>query len=82
MLSYIISGSRSIILLDYSGPAINVPANEIHYSFDLLNSNFRVPAVDTYYNCKLFKLPEFQSKQHIVKVSFFYVRMLNEVLFV
>jgi len=57
-----------MILLDYSGSTTNVPANETRYSFDLLNSNFSLPAVDTYYNCKLFKLPEFQSKQHIVKV--------------
>jgi len=72
MLSYVISGSRSMILLDYSGPATNAPANETHFFFDLLNSNFSLPTADTYYNCKLFKLPEFQSKQHIVKVGWLF----------
>ena len=77
-----ISGSRSIILLDYNANATNAPANETHYSFDLLNNNFSVPAVDTYYNCKLFKLPEFQSKQHIVNVGWFCLKVMSEVLFV
>jgi len=69
-----------MILLDYSGPATRVPANETHYSFDLLNSNVSVPAADTYYNCKLFKLPEFQSKQHIVKVGWVCLNRLGSLV--
>ena len=48
---------------------IMFPEGETHMSFDLLNDNFHVPSQDTYYNCRLHKLPTFTEKHHLVKVS-------------
>jgi len=45
--------------------------NETHMSFDLLNNNFTIPPDNTYYNCRLLKLPDFGSKQHLLKVRDF-----------
>ncbi|XP_078495984.1 DBH-like monooxygenase protein 1 homolog [Ciona intestinalis] len=61
-------GSRSVILLE-SRVLRPVPANEQHQHFDLSNEGIQVPAVDTYYNCRLFKLPDFTKKHHIVRVE-------------
>jgi len=50
------------------------PDGEEHESFDLTNDRFALPAVDTYYNCRLHKLPEIKGKHHLVKVSLLYIR--------
>ena len=69
---YCISGVRSLILLGLSGGGeSNFPDGEsaTHLTFDLLNDNFEIPAETTYYNCRLLKIPDFNQKQHVVKVS-------------
>jgi len=67
-LLYTKTGSKSILLLDQSGSAANAPDGETYNSFELLNNNFSLPAEDTYYNCRLFQLPTFSTKQHLVRV--------------
>lgn len=63
-------GVKSLLLLEPTKSDESVfPDGETHQSFDLLNENFHVPAEKTYYNCRMHKIPEFSSKQHLVKVS-------------
>jgi len=64
------SGSKSMLLLSESGSVLSTPPGETHSSFELLNNNFSVPAMETYYNCRLLEFPSFSSKQHLVQVSF------------
>ncbi|CAK8671832.1 unnamed protein product [Clavelina lepadiformis] len=63
-------GVKSMYLLDVAkSDEIMFPEGETHMSFDLLNDNFHVPSQDTYYNCRLHKLPTFTEKHHLVKVE-------------
>jgi len=67
-----------MILLESAGTGgNNFPEGEeeTHEYFDCLNEEFEVPAERTYYNCKLFKIPEFTKKQHMVKVKNHIVRI-------
>ncbi|XP_078483159.1 DBH-like monooxygenase protein 1 isoform X1 [Ciona intestinalis] len=38
-------------------------------TFDFANSGFALPAVDTYYSCRLLAFPTLSSKHHIVKIE-------------
>jgi len=60
-----------MLILDESGSASDVPIGERHMAFDLLNDKFKVPAVSTYCNCRLFQLPKLDQKHHLVKVFCF-----------
>lgn len=37
--------------------------------YDVLNNNFHVPAKETYYNCRMQKLPTLPGKRHVIRVS-------------
>jgi len=65
------TGSKSIVLLGQIRSAASAPVGETYNSFELLNNNFSVPAEETYYNCRLFQLPTFSSKHHLVRVRDF-----------
>ena len=67
-------GAKSLLLLEPTKTDEAVfPEGETHQSFDLLNDNFQIPAETTYYNCRLHKIPDFISKQHLVKVLLYYL---------
>ena len=36
---------------------------------ELRSGNISLPAIDTYYNCRLFRLPNFSKKHHLISVS-------------
>uniref|UniRef100_H2XZG6 DOMON domain-containing protein n=1 Tax=Ciona intestinalis TaxID=7719 RepID=H2XZG6_CIOIN len=40
---------------------------ETHHSFDLINEEFHLPAVKSYYNCRVMALPQTGEKLHLVK---------------
>ncbi|CAK8671829.1 DBH-like monooxygenase protein 1 isoform X2 [Clavelina lepadiformis] len=61
-------GARSLYLLEEQ-PHMVYREGEIHYTFDLLNDHFHIPPIRTYYNCRMFRIPKFSSKQHVVKVE-------------
>ena len=65
-----------MLILDESGSDSDVPIGERHMAFDLLNDKFKVPAVSTYCNCRLFQLPKLDQKHHLVKVFVFQVNFL------
>nr|CAB3263920.1 DBH-like monooxygenase protein 1 homolog [Phallusia mammillata] len=63
-------GSKSLLLLDQPNfEQSRFPEGERHFQFDLLNDKFNVPDLDTYYNCRLFKLPRLTTKHHVVKIE-------------
>ena len=65
-------GARSLMLIETPGGGKNnFPdgEEETHMTFDLLNDDFAIPAVTTYYNRKLHKLPDLATKNQVVKVS-------------
>nr|CAB3263918.1 DBH-like monooxygenase protein 1 homolog [Phallusia mammillata] len=63
-------GTRSLIVLTYANDGQQPPAGETTSNFDLLNDNFAVPAVDTYYNCRVLEIPPaINTPQHIVQIE-------------
>ncbi|XP_077969383.1 DBH-like monooxygenase protein 1 homolog isoform X2 [Styela clava] len=60
-------GVQSMFFLQSSGTVTELPIGPENKTFDVLATNFSIPSEDTYYNCKLYKLPDFDGKQHIIK---------------
>nr|XP_039269147.1 DBH-like monooxygenase protein 1 homolog [Styela clava] len=60
-------GVESIYFFEPSTNFADLPTGPTYDTFDVLASNFLIPAERTYYNCILYKLPDFGGKQHIVK---------------
>ncbi|XP_039268984.2 DBH-like monooxygenase protein 1 homolog [Styela clava] len=60
-------GAESMYFLQSPERPTDLPVGPVYETFDILVSDFKIPANDTYYNCKLFKLPAFTKKHHIVK---------------
>nr|XP_039270018.1 DBH-like monooxygenase protein 1 homolog [Styela clava] len=58
---------QSMFFLQSSGTITELPIGPEYKTFDVLATEFPIPTEDTYYNCKLYKLPDFDGKQHIVK---------------
>lgn len=56
-------------LLSPSTPTYNSNNNKLH-TFELLNEDVKLPAMETLFWCKVFEFQEFSQKQHLVKVSF------------
>ena len=61
-------GVRSLFLLEGNGgpPSQNNPNTQ---ELNLLNNMTNVPNLDTFYACRLLKIPDFSSKHHVIKVS-------------
>nr|XP_039270544.1 DBH-like monooxygenase protein 1 homolog [Styela clava] len=60
-------GVESMYFLQSSGAPTGLPVGPEYNTFEVRASEFTIPSEDTYYNCKLFKLPDFGGKQHVVK---------------
>nr|XP_039269063.1 DBH-like monooxygenase protein 1 homolog [Styela clava]XP_039269064.1 DBH-like monooxygenase protein 1 homolog [Styela clava] len=60
-------GVESMFFLQSSGVPTGLPVGPVYNTFEVLATEFTIPSEDTYYNCKLYKLPDFGGKQHIVK---------------
>ncbi|TRY86917.1 hypothetical protein DNTS_002195 [Danionella cerebrum] len=58
-------GTKELNLLKYM-PRVNLPNSTY---FDLTVVNFTVPALQTYYHCKIMKSPTFARKQHIYRIE-------------
>ncbi|KAK3703833.1 hypothetical protein QZH41_012443 [Actinostola sp. cb2023] len=61
-----VRGSRSLMLLNVLSKKPSLPADVKHFD---LRVNASISNQDTTYYCKPFKMPEFASKKHIVKIS-------------
>nr|CAB3263919.1 DBH-like monooxygenase protein 1 homolog [Phallusia mammillata] len=62
-------GSKSVVFMDTpSNAAKQRPQNEQHQTFDLLNDNVTLSSTESY-NCRLLKIPDSDSKFHVVKVE-------------
>ena len=61
-------GVRSLFLLEGNGgnPSQNEPNTQ---ELNLLNNRISVPPRETFYACRLLKIPDFSSKHHVIKVS-------------
>ena len=55
--------------LESSETPSGLPDGPTYKTFEIRMNDFHVPGDHTYYNCMLFKLPNFGKKHHIVKVS-------------
>nr|CAB3263916.1 DBH-like monooxygenase protein 1 homolog [Phallusia mammillata] len=63
-------GVKSLLLLIQPNfKQSRYPEGERHFHFDMRNDKFQVPDEDTYYNCRLFKLPHLTTKHHMVKIE-------------
>lgn len=63
-------GVESLLFLPSpDSPSTDLPEGPTYLTHDFLNENFEIPADDTYYNCRLFKMPELTEKHHIVKIE-------------
>ncbi|XP_039270543.2 DBH-like monooxygenase protein 1 homolog [Styela clava] len=60
-------GAESMYFLQSSGTPSGFPVGPEYNTFEVRATEFTIPSEDTYYNCKLFRLPDFGGKQHIVK---------------
>nr|XP_039270019.1 DBH-like monooxygenase protein 1 homolog [Styela clava] len=60
-------GVQSMFFLQSSRAQNGLPVGPDYNTFEVLATEFTIPSEDTYYNCKLYKLPDFGGKQHIVK---------------
>nr|XP_039269709.1 DBH-like monooxygenase protein 1 homolog [Styela clava] len=63
-------GAQSMHLLESPNrPKGNLPSGPTYKTLDIAVSDFTIPPRQTYYNCRLFKVPDFQKKHHIVKIE-------------
>ncbi|XP_053470259.1 DBH-like monooxygenase protein 2 homolog [Ictalurus furcatus] len=58
-------GTKEVNLLNYM-PRTSIPDSKY---FDMTMTNFTVPAISTYYHCKIMSLPEFDRKYHIYRIE-------------
>ncbi|KAF4071092.1 hypothetical protein AMELA_G00280910 [Ameiurus melas] len=58
-------GTKEVNLLNYM-PRTSVPDSKY---FDMTMTNFTVPALNTYYHCKIMSLPVFDRKHHIYRIE-------------
>lgn len=70
LISSLYAGAKSLILVNNGmGGGNKETADTEEISYEFLLDKFHLPAVDTYYNCKLFTLPDFKEKHHAIEVS-------------
>ncbi|CAL1540452.1 unnamed protein product [Lymnaea stagnalis] len=61
-------GTKSIYLLDSPiAEKDGAPLPNDVFTVDFLNENFSVPGNDTYYNCRVMKLPNLTQKHHMIR---------------
>ncbi|XP_053098000.1 DBH-like monooxygenase protein 2 homolog [Pangasianodon hypophthalmus] len=58
-------GTKEVNLLSYM-PRTSIPDSKY---FDLTMTNFTIPALTTYYHCKIMSLPAFDTKHHIYRIE-------------
>ena len=63
----ILLGGRNLLVLEagVEGPPISEEDTD---TFTFLNDEIAIPAIQTYYNCKLFEFPRFSTKRHVIQV--------------
>ncbi|KAL3871757.1 hypothetical protein ACJMK2_039735 [Sinanodonta woodiana] len=63
-------GTKSLSLLSVSSIQARISANQDDVkTYDFLNGNFIIPAANTTYNCRVFRMPNISGKHHMIKVE-------------